>query len=78
MSQSHYHHPVYYPVPRQALEGLRRRPVEEGARAIRLARLLLALPVRLAGVLVWLLRGLEHFLALSNRYGMPAPGSDHR
>jgi hypothetical protein len=42
------------------------------------SRLLLALPVRLAGGPVWLLRGLEQLLVLSNRHGTPAARSDHR
>jgi hypothetical protein len=78
MSQPYCHHPVYHLVPRQALEGLRGRPAEEGARAIRPARLLLVLLVRLVVGLVWLLRGLEQLLVFLNRYGNPAAGSDHR
>jgi hypothetical protein len=78
MSRSHYPHPVYHLVPRQAPEGLRGRPVEEGARVIRPARLLRVLSVRLVAGLVWLLRGLAHLLVLSNCYGTPAARSDHR
>jgi hypothetical protein len=78
MSQSSYYHPVSHLVPRQALERPRGRPVEEGARAIRPARLLLVLPARLAGGPVWLLRGLARLLVLSTRYGTPAARSDHR
>jgi hypothetical protein len=78
MSQSNYPHPVSHLVPRQALEGLRERPVEEGARAAAERGGWPALPVCLAGGPVWRLGGLARLLVLSNRYGTPAARSDHR